>query len=156
MPIYVPGGAQSGSSVATRAYRATSNQSITTSTHTAVSLNAEEFDDASLHDNSTNPSRFTIGATGRYRIEGEAYFGANAIGDRLVFIWKNGTGTGTRLAQMGGRALSTANARLVVTTGVVALTAGDYVELGVWQDSGGALDVVFGADNTWMSLERLS
>lgn len=142
-----------------RAYKDTTDQSITTATHTALTLNAEDFDDQSYHDNATNNSRFTIPTTGRYRIDAQITYALNGTGDRGVVIWKNSIATGTRVAHTFNKASSTVNHRAHLSTGVVALTAGDYIELGAYQDSGGNLDVkaltTNGARETWMSIERV-
>lgn len=74
------------------AYRTTTNQTIATSTATAVSFNAESYDVGSLHDNSTNESRITIpsGGSGLYNFYGKVTFDGATAGNRVIMLYKNG------------------------------------------------------------------
>ena len=71
-----------------RAYRTTSNQSLTANTWTKVQLNAEDFDTANCFDSTTN-YRFTPNVAGYYQIN----FGVQFLGTSIVAIsiYKNGT-----------------------------------------------------------------
>jgi len=72
------------------------NKSIATATSTALDYEAELFDTDAFHDNSTNPSRFTIpsGKGGKYRIDAQVWFnqvGGPEAGLRSAALFKNGT-----------------------------------------------------------------
>lgn len=129
----------------------TIDQSINTSTHTAVQFDAENEDSTAFHDTATNNSRITIpaGKAGRYLFIGHGVFAANATGRRITKLQLNGTTTISE-AQEGGLAADT-SATLVVSK-IRNMTAGDYVELLMWQDSGAALNVLGGnASGTYLS-----
>lgn len=137
------------------AYRATSNQAITTSVLTAISMAAEVYDVTShpMHDNSTNPTRMTIpsGAGGLYHFVGQVNFAANATGRREVLIYKNG-------AEVAKSQVPTASAGFATQIQVVfqdSGNAGDYYEMFVFQDSGGNLDVVFGQTKTFFAAMKV-
>jgi len=84
----------SGNMPAFRAYRTTSNQSLTASVWTKVQFNAEDFDTANCFDSTTN-YRFTPNVAGYYQIN----FGVQFLGTAIVAvaIYKNGSvyGVGT-------------------------------------------------------------
>lgn len=71
------------------AYRATSNQSITSATQTKVALNAEIFDTDNCFDTSTY--RFTPNKAGKYQVSATLYIGQNATNRMLCNVRKNGS-----------------------------------------------------------------
>lgn len=116
------------------------NQSITSSTLTAVTFDTEDFDTDAFHSTSTNTSRITIptGLGGKYRFEVYANFegGALSTGYRQVTFKKNNTdsyGGATTDAFNGPADLS--------ATIVLNLVAGDYVEAIVWHNQGSAVNL---------------
>jgi hypothetical protein len=66
--------------------------------HTAGLPDAHQVDTDGYHSTVTNTSRLTIPVAGYYRLVGNATFNEVASGFRFACIWKNGVGTGTRLA----------------------------------------------------------
>lgn len=125
--------------VAARAYN---NAAISAgdSGYTVLTLNSEDYDTDSIHSTSSNTSRLTAPAAGKYLLTGNAVFASNGTGIRIMAIRKNGTGTDlavTVLPAVSGGATTV----LDVTT-VLALSVNDYVELFVWQNSGGSLNVL--------------
>lgn len=150
------GGGGGGSIVLVDVYRATSNQSISNATNTAVQFNAEVSDSGGYHDNSTNNTRLIVpgGAGGTFIVTGQVDFAPSGTGVRQAAIFKNGIGGDVRLAQNSQDGNGTLN-RLQVTTGPIALSAADYVELVVFQNSGGALDAILGSGYTFLRLVRL-
>lgn len=110
-------------------------QNIATSTWTVLSGNTENYDTDGMHSTVTNNSRATVNTAGKYIIIAQSLFAANVTGIRQMRLIVNGStsydvanmnpvaGTGTRIN--GSRSL--------------ALSAGDYVEVEVWQNSGGNL-----------------
>lgn len=115
----------------------TAQQDIVTGTFTAATLDAEDYDVGSMHDNATNNSRITVTIPGLYLLTGGAQFVNNAVGQRVAVPKLNGT---TFMA--GGMrfpvnsATGTSNA-LVSTCWNFVLN--DYVELFLFQDTGGNL-----------------
>lgn len=117
-------------------------QSLANGTWTRLDWNTEEFDDNAWHDNSTNPSRITVGETGRFLISGILQFdpaGQNATGVGIA-LYKNGVEvlrqfipTGTYSTQIG--------CNLSV---IRRATSGDYFELYAFQATGAARNTVVG------------
>jgi hypothetical protein len=116
------------------------NQTIATAAQTAITFEYEVFDTSSFHDNSTNISRITIpaGLGGKYLFNCQWAFGASAIGQRVGYLVKNGSGI-DNLQVEGGYASFQSNVGYSV---VLSLSAGDYVEMHAYQDTGGNLSVL--------------
>jgi hypothetical protein len=120
-------------------YKGGTNQSISNTTVTSVTFQAEQFDTNSLHDNTTNNSRITIptGYAGKYQINASVNFAGNATGDREIYIYRNNTDYYTYIVTKGTSTLNNLQSSIIVN-----LAAGDYLEIKVWQDSGGALNLL--------------
>lgn len=115
-------------------------QSINDSTNTALTFNTEDFDVGAMHDTGSNTSRLTIPASagGLYWVNANTTFASNATGYRHLFIRKNGT------TNVLTGALNLGNATTVTMincSGILVLSAGDYLEIMAFQSSGGALNV---------------
>lgn len=129
-----------GQTTSARVNRSTA-QTISNATWTAISFDTEDFDVGGMAEQVTNPSRITIpaGEGGKYLVTGIALWTANATGQRAIRLRKNGT---TDLAD-GAR--SPTDAATNVGTpfcDIVNLAAADYIELMVYQSSGGNLDLI--------------
>lgn len=101
------GGNQAVNGPAFSAYRATSNQSVTTATYTKVQFNAKEFDTANCFDSTTN-YRFTPNVAGYYIIC-LSLNTTNATSGAYATIYKNGslyTESGSA-ASSGGPSITT-------------------------------------------------
>ena len=118
----------------------TADQSIANSTQTAISWNVEVYDTDAYHDNSTNPTRITIpaGLGGKYLISTTLPYVASAVGQRVGYIHINGSLT--YLTAQGN--LSATVGTFVDYAYTANLTAGDYIEISTFQDTGGALNVL--------------
>lgn len=118
------------------------NISIANATPTALTFDTELFDTDSIHSLVLNTSRLTCQTAGKYVIIGTAQFALNATGRRYIYIKLNGT---VYIAQHGG---SDAEATAYVThcSCIYDLSLTDYVELFVYQDRGGALNVEFSGE----------
>lgn len=117
------------------------NISITNNTLTALTFDTEEFDvGAGMHSTSVNTGRLTVptGCGGKYVIGADIEFAANATGSRLIRLRVNGA---TNIAQVQYPSSSGTYASALAISSVYALSAADYVEVVVLQDSGGALNV---------------
>lgn len=125
-----------GAIVGARVYH-NANQSISNTTITALAFNSERFDTDTTHDTSSNNSRLTCKTAGKYQITGQVRWASNATGIRLVFLRVNGSDS---IAAVSRLSTGTVNDDLNVTT-VWSLAVNDYVEVCVYQDSGGSLNV---------------
>lgn len=118
-------------------------QSIANATYTAITFNTEDYDTDSIHDNSTNTTRFTVptGKGGKWLISGVMTFASNATGFRFVRLYKNGTA----FIVPSGVAPVNGDTTQVAVSYIHTFAAGDYMEVFVYQNSGGNLNVA-GAD----------
>jgi hypothetical protein len=112
-----------------------SNQSISNSTFTTITWDQENYDTDSMHDNVTNNSRITIKTAGKYSILAQSEWASNSTGLRILQIRKNGVDT-VGYSRIGS-GQGGANDEVIF---VGDLAVNDYLELRVWQNSGGALD----------------
>lgn len=126
-----------GDERAARVYH-TAAQSIPNITTTTLAFNSERYDTDAMHDVVTNNSRLTCKAAGKHIIIANIGWAGNAAGIRYLFIYLNGA---TYIALVGDTEVS-ANAEFQVVSTLYNLALNDYVEAKVYQDSGGALNVI--------------
>ncbi len=107
---------------------------------------SEVRDDRGWHSTSSNTARVTPDLPGRYLCIGNVYFAASSVGDRRVYVTKNGSSNGVwgREIANGGNGLT-----LLVTGVLEANGTGDYFQLEAFQSSGGALNVQGSGDVTF-------
>jgi len=116
---------------------ASTGQSLTTGqTDVAITLDTEDYDSDNGHSTSTNTSRYTIQVAGTYLLLGTGAFTASATGNRKLGININGANARGGTFQGPGMATNSWSATVCVEQ---ALIVGDYVELAMWQTSGGNL-----------------
>lgn len=110
-------------------------QSISNATYTAITFSTERFDTDAFHSTSSNTSRITIptGKGGKYLFIGSTRWGTGS-GDRYMKFYKNG------VAQDGTTRTSTSAFSFNTTFYADTLVATDYVEMYVYQSSGGSLN----------------
>ena len=121
------------------AYRATSNQNVSTGTWTKAQLNAEDFDTASAFDSTTN-YRFTPLIAGYYQINGSvACDSTSAFGTGLYSaIYKNGSIY--RCAKVEN--ISATTAPIVCISAVIYFNGStDYVELYAYFAGGSGMQI---------------
>ena len=120
---------------ACRAYRA-SAQTIPSGTGswTAIQFDNESYDTHGQHDNVTNNTRLTAAVKGIYHIGCAVEWAFNATGYRWVAIRLNGSVVVSPLQHPGA-------AQSMMTCVDYALSAGQYAECVVMQNSGGDLAV---------------
>lgn len=118
-----------------RIYR-TTNQSITNTTLTAFAPDTSDFD-TDAYWVVGSPTRFTITVPGKYTIGCSILWDSSTTGNRAVYLVKNGTTT-TRL---GGEQISATNGSIVNLAVTLDLAAADFVELYVFQNSGGSVNI---------------
>ena len=116
--------------------------SVANATDQALTFNSERYDTDTMHSTAANTSRITFTTAGTYTIKGHVSFAANATGQRTLMVRLGGA---TILAVQKTQATSAGSVELTVDT-EYAFTAGQYVELVVSQNSGGALDVSAGGN----------
>ncbi len=105
---------------------------------TTLTFDSERFDTDAIHSATVNPGRLTARTAGKYVIVGHVAFATNAIGDRQVGIRLNGI---TDIGVDSRRPISLFTTQFSVPA-IYELSVNDYVELRVFQNSGGALNVV--------------
>ena len=111
--------------------------SINNNTITALTFNSERWDTDSIHSTVTNTGRLTATKAGIYHIHGHVAFASNSSGSRQVSIR---FGASTVLAVH--KIPASAGVNLLSISTVYYLAENDYVELLVYQDSGGSLNVI--------------
>ena len=117
----------------------TATQSIPNNTLTLVNWTAETYDTDGFHDNATNNTRLTIPAgVTKAVLAANIRWVANSTGTRVVILRKNG-------AYFDGdpilRHTATGEAEINIVSAAIEVTAGDYFEVEVFQNSGAALNI---------------
>ena len=93
------------------------------------------------------------GVTG-VRISALVSFDSSATGERDITILRGGAVVpGIPRSRIGANPSGITS--INVSSGQLRVSAGDYFEVRVFQDSGGDLDVQGGGDSTWFSIEAL-
>jgi hypothetical protein len=120
------------------------NQSVNNTTFTVLAFATERWDTNTFHDTVTNNSRLTIptGKTGKYIVSAGIEWAVSSVGERFIGIRKNGT---TFLRIVTQTPTTVSDMRMMVSA-IVSLAATDYIEVLVWQNTGGALNVVASGD----------
>jgi hypothetical protein len=127
--------------------------SIPNATETLLTFNSERWDTASMHSTASLTSRITMPVAGLYLLTATFEFQSNATGIRYFYFRHNGT------LSIGYHSKpSTQGARHFTVSTVYKFAAADWIEMLVFQDSGGALNVIqannfspeFGA--TWIGI----
>lgn len=117
----------------------TTAQSIPHASWTTVQFNAADvYDTNSIHDPATNNTRLTIptGMAGVWRFAATTVFAASNTGVRVVGWKKNGADLPDRYGSVY-RSPSAMFTTVTTTTMDLLLEVGDYIELRVYQESGG-------------------
>lgn len=122
--------------------------SLASGAWTALTFDAEEYDDGGWHNTSVNNSRITVDADGRYLVDAACEANTTANGDVGLRFKVNGTVVKSMFIDSG--ALSE-NLKVSLTT-VLALSSGDYVEVEFYNDSG---SLTSQTANTFLIVQRL-
>ena len=130
------GAAGGGADISARVYNSAA-QSISNSTETTVTFDTEYFDTDTIHSTSSNTGRLTATTDGVYIIVFNFAFTTNATGHRKIIMKLNGS---TEIAIFEVDTNQNDEQIGQVST-VYKLSATDYVEVIVWQNSGGALNL---------------
>jgi len=142
-------------SISTSAYERatlslTVDQSIGAGAFTPVAWDQEDIDVGDIHDNAVNPSRITVSKPGDYLLIADIQFDASAAGNRGVRFAKNGVVLAqTEIVRSAVGGTDT----FLDKASFVRLAADDFIEVEVFQSSGGGLDIL--ADGCSFTLVRL-
>lgn len=136
-----------------------SNQSISNSTYTAIEWDNLAYDLGGWLDiGGTNPERLTVPSGVSYvQIQSNIVFDGSTASSpdlRAVGIWKNGSNAIGLPLFIEDAGWYNSNYFLSITSGVITVTGGDYFEIRVRQDSGGALDVI-SLNRTYVSIQEI-
>jgi hypothetical protein len=112
----------------------------TGTTLSALAANSENYDNAAMHSTSVSSSQILVPYDGRYQAGVVLSWDANASGNRATAFQVNGGG-GSDDYLVDIRTGTSGNSTGVSGYRTLELTAGDIVEVAVWQNSGGNLDV---------------
>jgi len=116
------------------------SQTPVTATLTAVSFTAADiYDTFGGHSPSVNPERITIAESGWYTLFGFAKFAANATGSRELYLRFTRSAVTTYLQVADSRPGVASQPIQISLSAPFELQAADYVELVVYQSSGGGL-----------------
>jgi len=111
-------------------------QSINNTTITYIQFNAaDSYDTDTMHDTTTNNTRITFNKAGVYQIFAEGQYDVNIAGDRYLFFDLNGVGTRVATGYLPSPGI------VIQCSGQYKFAAGDYIEVGAFQSSGGALNI---------------
>ena len=111
---------------------------VANNSNVTLTFNKERWDTDTIHDTSTNTGRLTCKTAGIYHIYASVAFASNATGYRYINIRLNGS---TMIATLGHTEVAASNENMSIST-EYSLAVNDYVELLVYQNSGGALNVI--------------
>jgi hypothetical protein len=143
--------AAGGSTFVGASVHRTANQSLSNNVYTTINFTAENFDTDGFHDNSVNNTRLTIpsGKGGYYHITSQIAVVGNTAQELTMRVLKNNANL--RYNVNTGQTYDSSYALDFITN----LSAADYIELSVYQNSGTAKDYVGGAIYGWFELTYL-
>jgi hypothetical protein len=129
------------------------SQSISDSTDTTLTWDAETYDTDAFHSTSSVTNRITIpsGLDGTYLITLSVRFEANSTGDRRIWVEDD---AGTVLARIMGRATAASFTHQTLAF-AWDLSAGDWISARVYQSSTGSLAVDKSIASTFFQAHRL-
>lgn len=118
--------------------RTSTTQTIANNTLTPVDYDSEVRDDATFYTSASSTSKLTVAVSGWYVIAGYATFVTNTTGIRAIQINLNG---GTAIASAHSNPVGSSSPHSMTASAVYYLSASDYVQLSVYQTSGGNLNL---------------
>jgi len=127
--------------------------SIAKDTETKLTFNSENYDTDTIHDTGANTSRLTCKTAGKYLITAYVEYAASSTGVRYMWLLLDNT---TIIAfDREPQPFTYYYAGLRITT-IYDLAVNQYVELGTYQNSGGALAVKYASAFTpWFMMQRI-
>lgn len=103
-----------------------------------LTFNSERFDTDTMHSTVSNTGRITFTTAGKYLFGGNVEFAANATGQRSLKVRLNGA---TVIASGPHHDAAASGVTQCLVAGYYSFSASDYIELGGFQSSGGALNM---------------
>jgi predicted enzyme related to lactoylglutathione lyase len=112
---------------------------VPTNTETALTFNSERFDTDTMHSTSVNTGRITFTTAGTYLVGGSIRWAdaASTAAQRLA-IRLNGT---TKITEALNNHANNGGSPLEVGGRLYPFSAGDYIELVAYQNTGGTINV---------------
>lgn len=134
-------------------YEAAADQTIGDSSSTVVTFSAESFDTDAYHSLVANTGRITVpaGLAGLYRVYASMRWESAAGGTRILRIHLNGVAIIVAETHCQDEVITPY--QLLEDT--LELEVGDYLDVRVYQDSGGNLDTIKGAWTTYFGADLL-
>ncbi|SBW18555.1 hypothetical protein FDG2_0716 [Candidatus Protofrankia californiensis] len=121
-------------------------QSIGNAADTVLTFDTETFDPRGIHSTSSNTGRITPNEQGLWLFAGGPSWAGNATNERVCYVGKNGANP------ISGANLAAGNAAIRAFS-VIAFASmngsSDYVQLYVFQNSGGSLNTSLTYGNPW-------
>lgn len=145
-------GAMADAQPACRVYNS-ANISINDSTTTALTYNSELSDPTGMHSTSSNTHRITIATAGVYLFVSHTRFAANTTGSRAAVMRHQGT---TEVARDVRSASTSGFDNSVSLTALYPMAASEWMDIAVYQNSGGALNVEASGASPSFSAVRVS
>ena len=127
-------------------YRNT-DQGIGSSAWNNVDWDSEEWDTSNMHDPITNPSRITVPKNGRHIVIANISWALNALGVRGIAIFINNVLRATKHANPVNDVESSLSIQRAFD-----LTAGDYIEIRAYQNTGSDLNINGDQSKTWCNV----
>jgi hypothetical protein len=116
----------------------TTSFTVANGADTVVSWSSANYDNNSMFSAGT-PNRITVNTAGIYLVTATFAWPSNSTGERIGWIQLNGTNA-TRWGNRRGGAWSSGPTEFSITAQINCV-AGDYIQAGVYQSSGGNLDL---------------
>ena len=117
--------------------RRAANQSVNDSSTTNISFDTEDIDDNSFYA-AGSPTKITLPRKGIYLFDVFVQFASDADGIRLVTLPRGG-GAADRGMYMA--AINGGDTSVIISFLTAERAAGDYYEVAVWHNAGGALNI---------------
>lgn len=123
-----------------RVYNSANISHTTSGTWQVVTFDSERWDTGGMHSTVTNTSRITIptGCGGKYLIGYNLGFATNTSGLRGAQVYVDGS---IVIEHQLTDTVSASYSWLLSGSTLASLSAGQYIELRAWQNSGGALNI---------------
>jgi hypothetical protein len=136
---------------------ASAAQSIPNTTLTALLFDTESYDIGGMHSAVSNTSRLVVpaGGAGRWLPGAFVTFAASAVGSRSIILRGNGAVQIAQATIQANTVAAALTAFFISTPAPVFLADGDYIEVLVTQDSGGALNANAGLGVTGFGMVKM-
>ena len=133
------------------------SQTIGTGADTIISFDSEDYDNQSEFDIAVNQGRFTASVTGWYHVSATILFDSAswAAGNYAALsIYKNGVAVIRLGSQVAGGAITSYVG--VAGSSDIYLTAGDYIDIRIYQNTGGNRSLINDTKWNYVSIHRFA